>query len=770
MKGSDSENREALRHLMGRTRYLDDQEEPAGLLHATTVPSPGAHGRLIRLDPGEALALDPSVRVYRAADIPGQNELNPVFKDEPLLAADEWTWRGQSLALVLAGDPWLARRAAALVRVEGEEREAVTDPLEAARRGQFIGQPRTMASGDVDAAFRRGDVVTVAGRVDSAGQEHVYLETQGSIAWPLDDGGVRLLSGTQSPTGTQAAVARVLGLPMNQVSVETGRMGGAFGGKEDQANGWAALAALGARLSGKPVKLCLERSEDLARTGKRHPYATRFRLALTPEGELVAFEAEFFQNAGASADLSPAILPRTLFHAAGVYRIPNVRVTGRMCRTNLPPFTAFRGFGGPQGFFVIESALAAAAARLGVDTVELQKRNLLCDGDSFHYGMAVEGCRAQASFDQVLAKSGWEHRRAEITAFNAAKRGLKRGMAAIPVCFGISFTKLMMNQAGALVHVYADGSVGVSTGATEMGQGVNRKIALVCADCLGLPVERIKVEPTRTVTVANTQPTAASNDTDLNAMAALIACREIRGRLLDFAAARLDRPVGELGLADGRVTADGAPTPLDWPSLVAAAHEARVDLSAHAFHATPGLGYDLAAERGRPFAYHVYGAAVVSATLDTARGTCRLDEAFIVHDAGESIDPLVDRGQVEGGFAQGLGWALLEDLRFSPEGRLLSDSLSTYKLPDIHFMPAMDLEFLAGAPNPLAVANSKGVGEPPFMYGIAGYFAVLDALRAARPERPPVFDLPLSPEKILDFLDGRLEPRSWPLDGGAPWW
>lgn len=727
-------NPASVRHVLGATRYLDDQPEPAGLLHAATVVSPSAHGRLLALDTSEALALHESVRVLAAADIKGMNELNPVFKDEPLLVADEWTWLGQNLALVLAATPRLARQAAALVRVAGLALPVVTDALEAAALGHTIGPPRTMACGDTAAAFTRTDLVVAEGRVDTGGQEHVYLETQGSLAWPIDSGGVRLLAGTQAPSGTQAAVARVLGLPMHQVEVETGALGGAFGGKEDQANGWAALAALGAFVTGHPVKLYLNRQEDLTRTGKRHPYTSRFRIAVTPRGEIVAFEAEYFQNSGASADLSPAILPRTLFHAANAYRIPNLRVTGRMCRTNLPPFTAFRGFGAPQGIFVIECALAAVAAKLGIEPVELQRRNLLKDGDRFHYGMPVERSRTLAAFERVMAKADWAGGRARIREFNARHRGQKRGMAAMPVCFGISFTKLLMNQGGALVHVYHDGSVGVSTGAIEMGQGVNRKIALVCAAALGVAPERVKLETTRTVTVANTMPTAASNDTDLNAMAALEACREIRSRLDAFAA----------GLA--------VPG-LDWDTLVARAHEARVDLSAHGFHATPGLHYDPAAESGSPFAYHVHGCAVVTATLDTARGTYTIDRAVIVHDAGDSIDRLVDLGQIEGALAQGLGWTVLEDLRFAPDGRLLSDSLSTYKLPDIHFMPEMEVELLEGVPNPLAVANSKGIGEPPFMYGIAGYFAVLDALRAARPDVEPVFDLPLTPEKALLFLE-----------------
>ena len=723
-------NPESVLNVLGKTQYLDDLPENAGMLHAAVVLSPSAHGRFSGLDTAAALAMDSSVRVVVAADIPGQNELGTAVFDEPLLAAGEWHYHGQVLALVLASSRSLARKAAASVSVQGAENlPAVTDPREAAARGNIILSPRTQRSGDVDTAFLACDVV-VSGRVESGGQEHVYLETQGAIAWPDDSGGVRLLSGTQSPSGVQKIVARVLGLPMNLVEVETRRLGGAFGGKEDQATGWATLAALGAVVSGRPVKINLNRRDDMVATGKRHPYSSDFRIGLKKDGTILAFEADFYQNSGAATDLSPAIIPRTLFHAAGAYHIPNVRVTGTMCRTNLIPFTAFRGFGGPQGFFVIESAIDAAARALGMDATDIQRRNLLSDGDVFHYGMVAEDPRAKETMERCLAKADWNKLKADLRDFNAAHAGLKRGAAATPVCFGISFTKIMMNQGGALVHIYNDGSVGVSTGAVEMGQGVGRKIALVVADALGIPDSKVRIETTRTVTVANTMPTAASTGTDINAMAAKIACDQLRARLDALAK---DRPG------------------LDFVQLVALAHEQRVDLSAHAFYATPGLHYDLATEKGKPFHYHVYGCAVVTATLDVLRGTYQFDDAFIVHDIAHSIDPVIDRGQVEGAFAQGLGWAALEELAFGADGRLLANTLSTYKLPDAHFMPRMDVEFLE-RPNPGTVANSKAVGEPPLMYGIAGYFAVLDALKAVHPDKPAFYDLPMTPEKALRFL------------------
>jgi xanthine dehydrogenase large subunit len=755
-------------NLSGATRYLDDLPEAAGQLFGSPRVSPCARGRLKGIAASAALALDPSVRILTAADIPGENQLGEAVSDEPLLVSGEWSYMGQCLALALAANPGLARRAAALLELDYEELVPVLDARDAAREGAFILPSRTMRAGDSEAAFSRCAVVA-EGRVESAGQEHVYLETQGAIAESREGGRIYLLSGTQAPTGVQRVVARILGLPMNAVEVETRRLGGGFGGKEDQAAQWAALAALGAARTGRSVKVYLSRREDMRWTGKRHPYSSDYKIGLDAEGRILAYEADYYQNSGACCDLSPAILSRTLFHAASAYRVPNIRVTGRMCRTNLPPFTAFRGFGAPQGVFVMECALDAAAQKGGWDPVELRLKNLLAEGDSFHFGQPVAGCRASACAKRALELSSWERLRRDIDSFNASHRLEKRGAAILPICFGVSFTKLVMNQGGALVHVFSDGSVSVSTGAVEMGQQVSRKIQVVVATAFGIADELVRVESTRTASVANTYPTAASTGSDINGMAALTACEEIRGRLLGLAAKMLGADRGQLRIESGRVTRVGSAdraseaTELGWKELVDRAHLERIDLSAHGFYATPGLQYDMKAERGSPFAYHVYGCAVVTARLDVLRGSYRFDEAYIVHDVGESIDPEVDLGQIEGAFAQGLGWAALEDLRYDDSGSLSSDTLSTYKLPDLRFMPpVLEVEFLKDSPNPRAVMRSKAIGEPPLLYGIGGYFAVLDALRAAWKagartagrEAPLLHDLPMTGEKALDYIQG----------------
>jgi len=504
---------EAAGHLRGETTYIDDIPEPRGLLYAVPRLSESPRGRITRIDPTAALALDPSVRVIRASDIPGENQIGSAVPDESLLPDPEWDYRGQPLLLCLAATRDLARTAAKLVLIESESLEPLLDEREAAARGDFILKPRTQrsgvfatpGSGDGKAIYAQtiaaGGIV-VEGRVDSGGQEHVYLETQGALAEWREGDRMIVVSSTQGVSVTQRAVARILGLPQHRVEVEARKLGGGFGGKEDQATPWACLAALGAWFSRRPVKLVLDRATDMKATGKRHPYSSDFRVAASKEGIISAFEVDYYQNSGSTCDLSPAILSRSLFHAAGAYRIPNLRATGMMCRTNLPSFTAFRGFGAPQAFFVVEAAIEALAGRLGMDPVEIRRKNLLREGDVTHYGMELRGVRASEAFERLLAKVEWRRLRAEIDAWNAAHPLEKRGAAIIPNCFGISFTKLPMNRGGALVHVYLDGSVLVSTGAVEMGQQVSRKIARIAAKSLGLPLDQVRVERTSSLTVA----------------------------------------------------------------------------------------------------------------------------------------------------------------------------------------------------------------------------------------------------------------------------
>jgi xanthine dehydrogenase large subunit len=539
---------------------------------------------------------------------------------------------------------------------------------------------------------------------------------------------------------------------MHKVEVDVQRLGGGFGGKEDQANAWAGVVAVAAQLTGKPVKYALHRMEDMRMTGKRHPYSSDYKIGLDADLKIVAYEATFYQNAGAACDLSPPVLERTLFHCTNSYFIPNVTATAYCCRTNLPPNTAFRGFGGPQGMFVIECAIAHAAEKLGVTAAEIQRANLLSDGDEFPYGQLAES-EAVTSWTQADDKYNFASLQKEADEFNASSKYFKRGVATMPVCFGISFTKTPMNQARSLVHVYTDGSVAVSTGAVEMGQGVNTKIAQVAAKVFGLDIANVKVHATNTLRIANTSPTAASAAADLNGKATQLACETIRDRLIEVALPLVEAETAEaVTLADGFVFRNGERTSLSWQTLVMEAHLQRVNLSEHSHYATPGIGFDWATAKGHPFAYHVYGTAIVGVTVDCLRGRYEVDYVKCCHDFGTSMNESVDLGQIEGGIVQGLGWMTMEEVVYDENGKLRSNALSTYKVPDIYSVPKeIDILPLQTSRDNLAIFNSKAVGEPPLMYGIGAYFAIRNAIMAFT-ECSPAFDCPFTPEKVLTYL------------------
>ncbi|MBT3190968.1 MAG: molybdopterin-dependent oxidoreductase, partial [Verrucomicrobia bacterium] len=504
-----------------------------------------------------------------------------------------------------------------------------------------------------------------------------------------------------------------------------------------------------------PVKLILRRHEDMRITGKRHPYSSDYRLGLDADGKCLAYEATYYQNSGAAADLSPAILERTLFHATNSYVIPHVRVTGLCCRTNLPPFTAFRGFGGPQAMFVIEAALAAAAERMGVPAWKLQQANLIREGELFPFGMQMKGDAAQHGFSDALERFDVPGRQMAIEEENSKSTFTKRGLAVMPVCFGISFTNTMLNQAGALVHIYTDGSVSVSTAAVEMGQGVLTKIRRIVATTLGIREQRVRIESTSTSRVANMSPTAASTATDLNGMAARMACQLLLDRLKGVAVELSGSSGGRIEVREEQVWVGDVCSELGWDALIAEAYQRRVDLSAHALYATPGLDYDKQSEQGSPFAYHVCGTAAVEARVDVLRGTAVIESVKVVHDAGRSLDVLVDRGQAEGAIVQGIGWMTIEELVYNPEGRLLSGSLTTYKVPDFHSAPeTIEVVFLENSQAPGAVMQTKAIGEPPFMYGIGAYFAIRAAMRSACELRTDWIEAPMTNERILEQLTG----------------
>lgn len=746
-------NYDWIQHVRGESLFVDDLTPPEGTLHAAVFSSPIAHGKIINLDLEIAKKLNDVIEIFTAKDIPGENQIGAIIPDEQLLAGGILDFCGQPIAIVVTKDNFSAHQAVKQIKLEFQEYSAVTDAREAFQKGQLIIPPQTFSLGDADSAWKDCDLI-VEGTAESGGQEHIYLETQGSFAFPVEGGGIKIISSTQAPTTVQRAAARILNLPMNKVEVDVLRLGGGFGGKEDQATAWACMTALAASKLKRPVKLILGRQEDIRMTGKRHPYSSNFKIGLTKEGKILAYEVQFYQNAGAAADLSTAILDRTLFHCTNSYFIPNVKATAYCCKTNLPPNTAFRGFGGPQGMFVIESAIYKAAEKLGVDPMVIQEKNLLSEDDEFPYGQKTKYCMARPSWKKAIGKYNLGEMKNQVEKFNLENKIFKKGLALMPICFGISFTNTMLNQANALVHIYTDGSIGISTGAIEMGQGVNMKLRQVAAAIFSVDISKVKIETTNTTRAANTSATAASSGADLNGKAVQIACNNILERLKRSAQKELMTNETDLiELKDEIVYLNDKPTELTWNILIQKSYAKRTSLSSQAHYATPGIHFDKSKAKGEPFVYHVYGIALIQVTIDCLRGTYEIDFVKVVHDFGKSMNPIIDRSQAEGAIMQGIGWMTIEEVIYTKDGKLLTDSMSTYKVPDVYFTPKeIEVDFLDN-PNPSAsIFNSKAIGEPPLMYGIGIYFALCNAVKAFRPGMETKISAPMTNEKLLLML------------------
>ncbi|PCC71083.1 xanthine dehydrogenase, molybdenum binding subunit apoprotein [Nannocystis exedens] len=767
-------------HVTGSARYVDDLPEPAGMLHGLPVGSPVARGRLVARRAERALAL-PGVRaVLFAADVPGHNRIGPIVHDEPLLAEDEVFAEGQVVALVLGDSVAACRAGARALELEFEELPAILTVAEALQAGSLLAPPHEMRRGDVAAAMARAAVI-VAGELHTGGQDHFYLETHATLATPGENDTLHLESSTQHPTEVQLACAEVLGCARNQIVVSVPRMGGAFGGKESQASQFAALAALGARHTGRPVKVWLSRDLDMTMTGKRHPFWSRYRAGLDARGRLLALEVELVADGGWSVDLSPAILDRGMFHLDNGYFVPNLHFVGKAVRTNKASNTAFRGFGGPQGMAVIEEVLSRAAERLGLDPAEIRRRNYYGDCPDEHgpenmvdvpvpdgertsagasvislvrarcltpYYQEVPHCRLPRIHAELLARCDWDARRAEIAAWNARSPWQKRGLGFMPVKFGISFTNTMLNQAGALVLVYADGSVQLNHGGTEMGQGLHTKMLAVCAHELGVTTAQIRCMATATDKVPNTSATAASSGSDLNGMAVQAACAEIRERVRPVAAELLGAaPEAVQFVGGGAVGPDGRRVP--WSELAKTAWMRRISLSAAGYYATPNIAYDRSAGRGKPFHYFAYGAAAVEVEVSGLTGEHRILRVDILHDVGSSLLPTIDLGQIEGGFIQGVGWVTGEELVWDAKGRLLTHGPSTYKIPAIGDCPAIfNVALLERAEQDSTIHGSKAVGEPPLMLGLGVVSALRQAIAAFGPGEVEL-GIPCTPEAIL---------------------
>jgi xanthine dehydrogenase large subunit len=725
-------------HVAGAAAYVDDLPEPPGVLHLAFGHAAEGHAALVSLDLDAVRAAPGVVAVFTAADIPGENNVGPVVHDDRLLADGEILYPGQPLFLVAATGTLAARRAARLGKPITEPRPALVTIKDAAEARSEIEARQTMARGDAEAALAAAPHL-LYGSIEMGGQEHFYLEGQAALAIPGEQGRLHVISSTQHPSEVQHLVARMLGRSHADVTVEVRRMGGAFGGKETQAAPFAAACALVAAKTGRPAKFRADRDDDMNFTGKRHDFAADYRVGFDGEGRIEGLCLTLWSRCGATTDLSPAINDRAMFHADNCYYLPAVEIVSERLKTHTVSNTAFRGFGGPQGMMAIERVMDAIAAHLGLDPLVVRQANLYGPGrDVTPYHMQVTDNVAPELIAELAERAGYAARRAEVEAFNAGHSVLKKGLALTPVKFGISFTTTHLNQAGALVLVYADGSIHLNHGGTEMGQGLHIKVAQVVADVFGVPLEAVKVSATRTDKVPNTSATAASSGSDLNGMAAKNAAEAIRDRLDAFAATEPD-------------SASWA-----FPELCRRAHLARISLAATGYYATPDIRYDRASHRGRPFLYFAYGAALSEVVIDTLTGEHRVLAVDILHDVGRSLNPAIDMGQIEGGFIQGMGWLTTEELVYDDRGRLLTHAPSTYKIPTANDRPArMDIRIWERGHNPEpTIHRSKAVGEPPLMLAISVFSALTQAVAAAAPRKGlPKLDAPATPERVLAAVD-----------------
>lgn len=757
---STSPHDSALKHVSGESIYIDDIPVNSLLLHGRVVYSQVAHARIKSIDLSEARKLKGVKAVLSYKDIPGQNQMGPVVHDEPCLAEKEVHCIGQAVVLIAAENEEIARAAEKLVQIEYELLEPVLTLREAIEKNTLLAPPRTMQRGDADAALRSSPF-TLKGELETGAQEHWYLETQSALCIPGEGRELNVFSSTQHPSETQAIVAEVLGLPKNEVVVEVRRMGGAFGGKETQANHTAAWAALLAQATGCPVKLRLFRDDDQKITGKRHPYLIRYEAGFDAEGKILALKVEQNADAGCATDLSMAILERAMLHADNAYYMPNMLVTGKAYRTNLPSNTAFRGFGGPQGVAGMETVIDRVAHHLKKDAAEIRKLNFygVEKNNITHYGQEVELNRLHTIYDQLYVSSDYKKRREEINAFNAKNEFYKKGMALTPVKFGISFTTTFLNQAGALVNIYKDGTLLVNHGGTEMGQGLHTKIAQIAANELGVSVDRVKVNATNTSKVPNTSATAASAGTDLNGMAVKNAIDILKVRIVKLMAAEFSKknpsdPSREEDILIRENIIKDLRHPerkIDFSAAMELANLNQVNLSSNGFYATPGIGWDKLKGWGTPFNYYAFGMAVSEVLVDTLTGHVQHLRTDILHDVGESINTRLDIGQVEGGFIQGLGWCTTEEIKWDAKGNLLNHSPDTYKIPSVQDIPAdFRVNLLQSAPNPKAIRKSKAVAEPPFMLAMSTWLAIKDAISAVGNHTlEPSFKLPATNEVIL---------------------
>jgi xanthine dehydrogenase large subunit len=738
--------------VAGSATYVDDIPEIKGTLYAAPILSTVAHGNLKGVDAGVALAM-PGVRgVVLASDIPGDPKLATFSHDEPIFATNKVEHIGQVIGVVVADTVMEARRAARKVKLDIEMLPAVLTVKDALKSQNYVLPPVFVRRGDADQGIARA-AHRLSGELEVGGQEHFYLEGQVAYALPLEQNQWWIYSSTQHPGEVQHWVAHALGLENNAVTVECRRMGGAFGGKETQAGHLAVWSVLAANKLRRPVKLRFDRDDDFMITGKRHPFAYEYTVGFDDDGLITGLKLMLAANCGFSADLSGPVADRAVFHADNAYFLSDVEIASYRCKTNTQSHTAFRGFGGPQGMIVIEAILGDIARELGLDPIDVRKRNLygIDDRNVTHYQMKVEDNILHPMIDRLEQSADYRARREAIAKWNKTSPVIKRGIALTPVKFGISFTATFFNQAGALVHVYTDGSVQVNHGGTEMGQGLNTKVAQIVADELGIPFERVRATASDTSKVPNASATAASSGTDLNGRAAQFAARQVRERLANFVSQRQACDPKKVVFAHGQVSSPDAV--ISWEQLVDDAYKARVQLWSDGFYKTPKIHYDKHTLTGRPFYYFSYGTACSEVAIDTLTGESRVLKVDILHDVGTPINPAIDIGQIEGGFIQGMGWLTTEQLVWNDKGYLSTHAPSTYKIPATGDVPAHFKVDLWPEPNREDnVFGSKAVGEPPFMLAISVWEALRDAAAAARGGKAVHMDAPATAENVLRAL------------------
>jgi xanthine dehydrogenase large subunit len=743
----------ALKHVTGQALYIDDMPEPAGTLHVALILSPVAAGRLRKLDLAAVASAPGVVAVLGPRDIPGKNDVAPVGQNEPLFAFDQVDYAGQPLAMVVGETLDAARHAAERAVIDIEAGEAIIDVETALARKAYVQAPQTLLRGDPDAALQSAPHKLTA-EFSVGGQEHFYLEGQVAFALPGEDGDMVVHSSTQHPTEVQHICARLLGCDFNRVTAVVRRLGGGFGGKESNASWVAAAAALAANATGKPAKLRLPREIDMIATGKRHPFHYRYTVGFDGEGRVLALDAVLAADAGWSLDLTPGVVARALTHTDNAYWIPHFRAVGYACRTNKQSNTAFRGFGGPQGIVVMEDAIDRIAHQLGRDADDLRALNFYKENQETPYGQPIEENHLPRVWAEVKRDAEVVRRRAEIDAFNKQSPVLKRGLGLFPLKFGISFNIPHMNQAGALVHVYTDGSIRLNHGGTEMGQGLFIKVAQVVAEVFKVDIERIRPSATSTAEVPNTSPTAASTGSDLNGWAAYEAANTIKRRMIVFAAEHFGAAPSEIEFADDniRIAKPGSNQVVSFNELAKLCHLGRVSLSSTGYYKTPKIHWDGVKMRGRPFFYFAYGAAAAEVAIDTLTGESRVLRADLVEDCGKSLNPAIDLGQIEGAFVQGQGWFTCEELWWDAKGLLRTAGPSTYKIPGSRDAPAIfNVKMLDNAPSKEAtIFRSKAVGEPPLMLATAVWTALKDAIASTSDRKTAVrLDAPATPERIL---------------------